>query len=543
MNKKILFINYKGPISEIFNLFPDNGLALLASITSKSGYTTKILDLNTVATFKAFFPEKVKNRINAIIQENTNIPSSDIHALNLVKKELNEIILTGEQQIIQQVIEEIKNFQPGYIGFKLWSGTGTLGSFKIARKIKKHFPSVIIIGGGPQVEVFRDEILNFAPQFDYLIYGEAEISLIKLLAETAKSNPQFKSVPNLIYNDGTKIATNPKGELISFSELPEPDYSPAIYPAISDEKIKIFVIEDSRGCPNRCHFCIHPEKSGNFHRIKNAEQLSKELKNTAIALNSKFFRLAGSNPPPEHIFALSSKIKNDGYIYSTFGHTHTASELTALKESGCRAMAFGVESGSQYILENMMGKKILPEKIKKTLCETKKAGIFTIASIIFPTPLDNEKTMRETLELLLESAPDAVTVQLPGLTPETFWWDKAKEMGFNFSNKEFLKKKLLLFNDDSIIKEPLPYRIGKMKYADSLNAVNIFIEKLEKNGIINGISDFLYLCAKASDMESLNFMNMSHQIITEKNTEALESIVTKINSNINKLYSEKPVFD
>ena len=540
MKKKFLFINYIGPGPDIYNLYPDNGLALLAQVLINSGYGAKILDFCTVSCYKTFFKEN-KKKID-YLQSQINMNILDFKNRNKIKQELSKILLESEEGVINQIFNEIKSFKPDFIGFKIWVGFGTPGSFRIAKRIKQKFPNIKIIGGGPQAGIFKEDIMKYAPQFDYIIYGEGEESLPQLLS-AIKSGHGFEKISSLIYNDG-QIKVNLKGDYIDISKIPFPCYDTEVYPAMAEDKIKIFIFEESRGCPNSCYFCIHPRKMGNRYRIRDINIVMQELELTSKKLTSKYFRIAGSNPPQKNILKLAKKIKGKGYTYSLFGHANMKTDFNLLKQSGCGAMFFGIESGSPHILKNMIGKNILLDRLKENIAKSYDSGIYTAGTVIIPTPMDTEETIEETIAFLQGLKVHSVTPGIPYLEPETLWWDNAEKLGFNFSNKKFLRKKLLLyeaFPPFDFLAEQLPYRISNFSYEKMIDTRCRIIELMKLNGITHDIVDYTYLCAKAHGTDVIKFRDITDKILAEKDTEALEDLVKTINKNLEVDYNKTAV--
>ncbi len=540
MKIKGLLVNYNGPPREIFNLFPDNGLAILASVLIHDGHDIKILDYITPETYKRFCSQHIMRTLEELRHRIRISPSNIAHrSTNPLLRDLHSLYRRVEEEIAQEICREAEIFSPQFIGFKLWGGWGTEGSFHIARMVKKKYPGIFILGGGPQVDVFREEILNTAPQFDFLIHGEGEQSLLCLFEAFTRKIP-FSSVPGLIYREGSTINTNQKGDFISLSNLPPPLYDPTVYPAMEEGKIKVFLIEESRGCPNSCNFCIHPRKSGNYHRTKKPEDLEKEIEHITSDFETPFFRLSGSNPPPALLTELAERIRGKGYIYSAFGNINMPEIFQLLVQSGCVSLAFGVESGSPCILEKAMNKHINPHKIKETLIRSKKAGIFTIASIIVPAPYENDTTIEETLSLLKEARPDSVTTQFALLTPETSWWERADDFGFKFSDKSMLKRKLLTYKEDFLLPldliERIPYRIGRFNHDTIIATAMNFNAELEKSGIATGISDFLVLCAHSLEKAPAEFRSLTDEILGNQRYEELSMLVHEVNHKVNSIY-------
>ena len=71
--------------------------------------------------------------------------------------------------------------------------------------------------------------------------------------------------------------------------------------------------------------------------------------------------------------------------------------LFCMKRAGCECIQFGVESGSERVL-NTLGKRITPEQVKKAALSTRKAGInlsvYLITGVMGETEVDLEATLR-----------------------------------------------------------------------------------------------------------------------------------------------------
>lgn len=150
--------------------------------------------------------------------------------------------------ISEEIIARIRERGIEAVGFKLWSGDGTEGAVHIARHIRRQIPSVRIFGGGPQVDTFMERMFSCCEDFDALVYGEGE-ETIQELAERGGDSRAFDTIPNLLFKrNGCFHQTHAK-IITNLDELPLPVYDSEIYPSMrGDEKIRIIVVDDSRGC-------------------------------------------------------------------------------------------------------------------------------------------------------------------------------------------------------------------------------------------------------------------------------------------------------
>ncbi|MGB9595571.1 MAG: B12-binding domain-containing radical SAM protein, partial [Candidatus Poribacteria bacterium] len=418
MATKSVLINFNGCPSTLDSLMPDNGLANLAGSLLEEGHQTVIMDFGTADIFKRLVPEEISKELDTIYEEFISKPSNKSKTLPINRlMELDRLLEDHKESelngIADEIIDKANQIGADFIGFKLWTGEGFSGSVKIAQAIRKKLPKIKLFAGGPHIDWFMESVFDYTDVFDVLAYGEGE-EIIKLLAEYAEGKRNLSNIPNIIYkNDGNVIVN----ELIRVSDLnvlSEPVYDESVYPSIKgDQKIKFIMIDESRGCPNNCNFCIHPQKSGKKWRRRDPIQTVDMIEKLGHKFYTNTFRLAGSNTPTDLRREIAQEIirRQLNIMYTGFGHVKGNEDYNLLKKSGCIALAFGVESGSQKILNQSINKKVKIDNIASAIENCKTAGISAIASIIVPCPYDTEETLQETLDLLIKTKPDSVTLQ------------------------------------------------------------------------------------------------------------------------------------
>ena len=88
-----------------------------------------------------------------------------------------------------------------------------------------------------------------------------------------------------------------------------------------------------------------------------------------------------------------------------------------MKKAGCYAVAYGIESADQRIL-NQLQKNITPEQVEEAVRLTKEQGIESIGYFILGSPGDTTETIRKTIDfakkLRLDYAQFAITTPYPG---------------------------------------------------------------------------------------------------------------------------------
>ena len=91
--------------------------------------------------------------------------------------------------------------------------------------------------------------------------------------------------------------------------------------------------------------------------------------------------------------------------------------LKAMKNAGCYAIAYGIESSSQAVLD-ILGKKITPEQSEEAVAITREADIETLGYMMIGSPGEDEQGIRNTIKftkkLRLDFVQFAITTAYPG---------------------------------------------------------------------------------------------------------------------------------
>ena len=103
--------------------------------------------------------------------------------------------------------------------------------------------------------------------------------------------------------------------------------------------------------------------------------------------------------------------------------------LQQMRKAGCIAVWFGVEAGSQRVID-AMGKGITIDKTKRAFKMAKEVGLMTIASVILGFPDETSETAWETVKFVEEIKPDDVGYYIATPYPGTPMFDYAKEKGW-----------------------------------------------------------------------------------------------------------------
>lgn len=542
MEKSTSFlISYNSIPSSLDSLMPDNGLINLASSLTQAGHKTKIFDYSTVSHIKEVFTDEIHNELIKAynkLNERNNLQNSlkRFKEINLVISQRKADVL--KNSIIKKLLLEIENAKPDFVGFKLWTGEGFVGSIEIAEAIKAKHPEIKIIGGGPHNDYFYERTFEFTEIFDVLAYGEGEETIIDL-AEWSIQKKELIDIKNIIYKTNGKPVINAIKRVENLDLHAVPLYDLDIYPALKgNDKINIIMIDESRGCPNCCNFCPHPKKSGKKWRKRSPENIIKIFKDASEKCNTNCFRLAGSNPPAELIEEICKKILEHKLKiqFVSFGYARNSSAkfYSLLKEAGCYSILFGIESGNPDILKHTMNKKTTVEKMKEAISLCKNAGIKATASLIVPAPGETMQSFLDTQKLCIDLGIDGISLCMPGVIPGSEWFEKKEK--YNIELDADYYSKMMTYTIRFLMPPPLwetlPYKIDGRNFYEMMVITDILNTYLEKNGINTGINEITLLFADKLNYSNSEMRDVNRNIFVTGNFNKIEELVTKFNKEV-----------
>lgn len=293
-----------------------------------------------------------------------------------------------------------------------------------AKVFKEIVPKKPIIIGGPHVSILPVETLETGA-FDMAMVGESDKVLPELL-DTIEGDLPVDDIPNLYcYQDGSIWETQRNYTPVPMDILPIPAYDMIDinryrpHPPHARKRPWLPVIT-SRGCPYSCTFCSKPVFGNTYRALDSSKvvgQLSalKDLYNIReIAFYDDIFNLDFNRA-----YDICQGIGRLGIDWSCESRANLVDKyiLGDFRKAGCFLIAYGIESGSQRILDKL-NKGLKIEQIKQAIAYSREAGIQTVGYFMIGNPGetidDIDKTIAFAIKLKLDYAQFAITVPLPG---------------------------------------------------------------------------------------------------------------------------------
>ncbi|MDQ7784750.1 MAG: B12-binding domain-containing radical SAM protein [Desulfomonilaceae bacterium] len=291
------------------------------------------------------------------------------------------------------------------------NGYTKLMSLKASKLLRSFFPDRTVLFGGVECFPGRScrQFVTTEGGPDIICHGEAEIALPKFL-KAFEHTPDYRTtVSGFAYKDGDEIVDTGPAETPTFSSpVPRPDWSGVDFSQYKNPGE--FAVFFSRDCPNRCAFCDH-RGIGTSFRTRDPEDVTMEIANARTWVTSysdipkvHFVDLCinGSLRKLEELCDQLIESHADIQWFSCAGFRPSMSLelLTKMRKSGCSGLNFGLESGSQKIID-LMNKGFTTASAEETLRRCRDLGIATYLGLIVGFPGETAADLVDTIKFVL----------------------------------------------------------------------------------------------------------------------------------------------
>jgi len=540
-----VLVSYAG-FPRMLNYFlPDNGLASLAGALRSAGHDVWIHDVQVPLALSRYVSTDMRKEIRKLNDGGgRGTPFSvaeSVETLRDLDAKLGERELAVQDELIEQLNRAIRLRRVDFVGFKLWRHPGFRGSIRIAQALRARFPEIKFFAGGPHVAIYHEALCREELPFDAVVLGDGE-RVLPMLAEFAIGERTLESVGRIkTCGRGRTAVVEP--DHVPLECLPSACYTPEVYPALShSQKIKVLVVDDARGCNNRCPFCIHPVKSGPL-RNRPVGRLLNDLLVYKQTVGSTSYRLAGS-VPSRHTVAWVSQARQllgSPIAFSAFVDIQSSADLGSFlsASNGCRAVSIGMETGSEELRWKQFGKRYANAELIGFVEKARSQGVFVVVSIIFPAPFETADSTRATFDLLQRLHPDSVLIMPPFLDPGTAWGREPQRWGFSTEGVDLGN---LMMNREYPAYSPPEldlkdgYRIGQRSLAQAFVEAGEFARSVMRSGILVGVSDDQALLAFLAGYAGREgeFDVLVRRSLLAGDSDAISRIVQRINATVER---------
>ena len=385
-------------------------------------------------------------------------PTNLMYLASSLEKESYSVKIVDDdllQMGYEKVSELAGKLDPQLVG--VTANTSTIKSaLKYVELVKNILPNSLTVIGGPHTTFMPSETLKSSENLDVVVMGEGEETIVDLANHSTDTIHNLDEVKGIVYKDlkNGNLKTTQKRPLIKdLDTLPFPARHLVPFDSYGASKEQTGGIITSRGCVYNCNYCSSSLIMGKKFRSRSPDNVVDEIEELIdqYQINDIGFM--------DDTFMLNKRRANDianeikardldlSFVASSRVDSVDQSLLQNLKNSGLKTIYYGVESGSQHILD-LMKKGITLKQAEDAVKSAKNVDLEVLTSFILGYPGETEEDMNKTIDF--STKLDSDYCQYSILTPFP---------GTPIYNE--LKGKNLIDNDDwdeyTVLKPVLKY--------------------------------------------------------------------------------------
>ncbi len=308
-------------------------------------------------------------------------------------------------------------------------------TLKLSERLAQEFPDKWTICGGSHISACPDDFYN--SRFVASVIGEGEIVLARIL-----NDPYMLCDNEIIRGEPMKNLDTipfPARHLVDYSKYKRGIFQgkELIAPAVS--------IITSRGCPYRCIFCSSHCVFGRRVRFRSVENVIAEIKQVINTLGYRGFNFHDDTfcVFRPRILKMCEEFAKLDIVWRCLTRADTVDRdlLKIMRDSGCREVIIGMESGSQKILDALR-KGVTVEQNLNAMKMVKEFMQLKVG-VIVGSPGETWETVRQTENLLRKCPPDFWNVSTLTPFPGSDSWNTPEKFGLKILTRDLNKYQMV----------------------------------------------------------------------------------------------------
>lgn len=455
--------------------------------------------------------EKIKKNLASykeiplgILSLSTYLEKNSTKDIRIEVLDLNVVETTNYKKVVCDTLER---FQPYLVGISglFTSMFNTLNEF--SAYIKEKSPDVLLVTGGNISTNCYEQLFRYNKDIDGACYSEGEKPLLHLV-EADDPFEVLESHPSWITENSLKRGKQVTPTFIqNLDDIPPLDFSfvnLSEYDSRCRNNNPISHTEEhalrlpfvtTRGCPFDCVFCAASSLSGNKVRFMSAERVISDIKRakdkykmTKLVINDDQALINR-----ERIKKILMAVEDLDLVVefpSGLNVKFIDEEIAGLlKRAGLEVANLAIESGSEYVLKEIIGKPLKLDDIRPAVEALRKNGLLVHAFFIFGFPTEREEDREATVRLIKEIGFDWSNIYAAAPIRGSRLYKICVEKGYIVNDNDLLQANIY----ESMIRtsEVDPAVITKFIYHVNLdvNFVNNYRMKINDYEIAKGYFD------------------------------------------------------
>jgi len=365
--------------------------------------------------------------------------------------------------------QKLLEIEPDIVGVKVFT-TLFNESYETLCSTRKVLPNVVTVIGGPHPSTSRPEDIfaEYGSLLDFAIAGDSESGIVELIKQVriAGGKPDADAllhIPGLIYRKDNGVSCNDPYMDAELDTLPLMNYSlqqPAWFGSfhgVDDTSIGAS-IEDSRGCKNRCGFCLCRKINGSAARHRSMESLWSEIEELVHKFDVRVLDFMGNSfmSDVDYVrelcrrlieFPIPLKWTCTGAAYVR--NLRDPGLLELMRRAGCFRIHFGIESGNPDVRKRSR-QPVSLDDYTEIVNLAVKTGIRNTCYFMFGFPDETIEEMNDTIKYAFSLPYDSVGFRICLPLPGTLSYkavleqqgiDRIDWSTYNFSSPNLLPSK------------------------------------------------------------------------------------------------------
>jgi magnesium-protoporphyrin IX monomethyl ester (oxidative) cyclase len=374
------------------------GIGYIAAVLEKEGYDISVLD--TIALGWQEYLMKWKGR----------------------KIEKGKTIHFGLSW--EEIEKRVREANPDVVGISSAYTCQSENVHKTAEAVKRAGKNITVVVGGAHPTAFPQHMLEDM-NVDIAVIGEGELTAAELM-QKLKEGTDYSEVKGIAFRNNGKVKINERREFIEDLDsipfparhlLPMKEYFEAKSTHSGEAKWSpITSMITSRGCPGVCIFCSIHSIWGRKWRPRSAKNVVDEIEHMVEKYHIKELHFEDDNLTlnKQRMIEICDGIIERGLNKkirwttpnSVMVATLDEEVLTKMKQSGCYALSFGIESGNEHILRDVVRKNVPFDRLREIIRVCRKLKIETAGSFILGLPGETLETFQKTIDFAKEIGLD-----------------------------------------------------------------------------------------------------------------------------------------
>ena len=349
------------------------------------------------------------------------------------RNDLQIEIIDGASLGRDEYYDKIVNMKSDVVGVS--TTMSQLGQALMIPHIVKDYNTKFIIGGPGVVNLPSSRL--YESGYSVICYGEGERTVVELVHAFENGLP-LEYIKGISYlNEGKEVKTPPREQIENLDEIPFPArdlLGMEKYISIWKENMSVRFVStiSSRGCPFSCRFCDKTTFGGKIRFVSPSRMIEEmKLLYNRYGAELVYFEEDLFTIDRKRVFEFCRLMEKElpGKMWGALSRVDTIDKemLSRMKHAGCTHLTFGVESGSQKILD-LLGKRITVEQIVNAFQWVKDVGIKAGLFLIIGVPGETKEDLEMTKRIIAKLEPALIEVSYLTPIPGTEIYEMTKHL-------------------------------------------------------------------------------------------------------------------